>query len=171
MTTILICGCGDPYGFSKDFQLTTIDEAKGYTVIELSGMGELPLANGSPTDDYLIVKKINYYSLPVYYQLLFQRHSSTNYLSPKRLVFLIDKQRYILTFLGSDKSDTSEWAWILVEPSFLKKIADAKKVSFSVEGSDKTIDYIFNERYLYCFKRFYKECVLPDEKLGIPGNR
>ena len=51
----------------------------------------------------------------------------------------------------------------------IKKIADAKKVSFSVEGSNKVIDYIFNERYLYCFKRFYKECVLPDEKLGIPG--
>jgi len=58
---MLICGCGDPYGFSKDFQLTTIDEAKGYTVIELGGMGELSLANGSPTEDYLIAKKINYY--------------------------------------------------------------------------------------------------------------
>lgn len=155
---ISISGCSN---FSKDFQLTNIDEGKSETSIELSGMGGLQFADGSPSNDLLSVRKYMYSNLTIYYRLLYQRNSFGNNLSPQRLIFLIDGQKYIIAFLGSDKSAASEWAWVIVEPPFLEKIAKAKKVLLTIEGSDKSIDYTFNKKYHYFYKRFYKECVLP----------
>lgn len=159
---ILISGCGDKYKFAKDFQLTNINEGKVETSIELGGMDGLQLANGNSSDDYLIPRKYKYGNLTIYYRLLYQRNTIGYNLSPQRLTFLIDGQRHILTFSGSDKSDTSEWAWVIIEPVFLEKIANAKKVLLKIEGKDRDINYIFNKKYLYFFRRFYKECVLPD---------
>ncbi|MBN1974079.1 MAG: hypothetical protein JW787_10605 [Sedimentisphaerales bacterium] len=159
LTAILIFGCGDSYNFAKDYRFTTSDEVQGYTTIELGGMGGLKLADGRSSDDYLIVQKYNYKSLTVYYRLLYQHNFPGDTLSPERLIFIIDKQRYILTFLGSDKSGFFERAWVLAELPFLEKIANANKVELRVEGSSKSIDYVFNKRYLYFFRRFYKECV------------
>jgi hypothetical protein len=163
LTAICVCGCGDPYGFSKDFRLTTIDEAAGYATIELSGMGTLQPVSARPSDDYLVIRKYTYKSLTIYFRLLYSRRISANLLNPKRLIFSIDKQKYILPFLGSDKSDNNEWAWVTVEPVFLEQIAGAKAVNVSAEGSEETIQYSFNKKYLYFFKRFYKECVLPQK--------
>ncbi len=161
LAAICMSGCGDPY--SKDFRLTTIDEAAGYITFELSGLGALQPVSKNPSDDYLVLRKYTYKSLTIYYRLLYYHHISENLLNPKRLVFIIDNQRYILPFLGSGKSDNYELAWILAEPEFLEKIADAKKVNVSIEGSEKIIDYSFNKRYHYFFRRFYKECVLPEK--------
>jgi len=160
LTAIWISGCGG-YDYRKDYQLTTIEEAEGYTAIELNRMGELQLVNGSFTDDCLIVRKIAYESITVYYRLIYQRPSSVPDLNPKRILFVIDGQRYIFSFLGSDRSDIYKRAWVTLEASFLEKIANAHEVKFSVEGSDISIDYKFNKRYLYSFRRFYRECVLP----------
>jgi hypothetical protein len=162
LAAIFICGCGNPY--SKDFRLTTFDEGKGYTAIELSGTGGLQSVDGSDSGDYLVARKYKYNNLPIYYQLLYQYHSESDNLHPERLVFLIDKQKYVMTFLGSDKSNNKELAWITVETPFLEKIAKAKEVLLRIEGTSKSIDYVFNKKYLYFFKRFYKECVLSDKK-------
>jgi len=161
--TIILSGCGVPLKYSKDFELTNINEGKGETSIELSGMGELPLYDGSFSNDILTVRKYMYGNLTIYYRLLYQHELFNKSMSPQRALFVIDGQRYILTFLGSQKSDSLEWAWINVEPSFLKKIADAQEVLLKIEGSDATIEYAFNKKYLYFFKRFYKECVLTEE--------
>jgi hypothetical protein len=157
-----ICGCANPY--SKDFRLTTFDEGKGYAAIELSGTGGLQSADGSDSGDYLIIRKYKYNNLPIYYQLLYQYHSASDNLHPERLVFLIDKQKYVMTFLGSGISNNKELAWVTVETPFLEKIAKAKEVLLRIEGTSKSIDYVFNKKYLYFFNRFYKECVLSDKK-------
>jgi hypothetical protein len=157
-TAFCISGCSEPY--AKDFKLTTTDEAAGYATIELSGMDALQPVRTRPSDEYLIIRKYTYNSLTIYYRLFYYSRISANLLNPKRLVFIIDNQKHILPFLGSGKSDTNEWAWVNIEPPFLEKLANAKAINVSVEGSEKTIEYKFNKRYLYFFKRFYKECVL-----------
>jgi hypothetical protein len=70
-------------------------------------------------------------------------------------------------FSGLDDRTSFEWTWVNVEPSFLENIANATEDKFRVVGSDESIDYIFNEKYNYCFKRFYDECVLPSKEIGI----
>ena len=160
---IFLFGCGNANNFKKDFELVNINEGNSGTSIELNGMGGLPLANGRISNDILTARKYLYGNLTIYYRLFYQRMSAGYNISPQRITFLIDGQKYIVAFLGSDKSDGSELAWVNVEPSFLKKIANAKEVLLRVEGTDRAVDYAFNEKYLYFFKRFYKECVLSEK--------
>ena len=161
LAAIFICGCSNPY--SKDFQLTTVNEGRGYTAIELNGTGGLQLDDGSISDDYLIVRKYKYNNLTIYYQLLYQYHSASDNMHPERLIFSIDKQKDVINFLGSGISNDKEMAWVIVEPPFLEKVAKAKEVLLSVDGTTESVDYVFNKKYLYFFKRFYKECVQRDK--------
>ena len=160
---MFVFGCGDNYKYSRDFKLTHVSEKTGETSIELEGIGGLQLADGSLSNDSLSVRKYMYGNMTIYYRLLYQRNSFGYDLTPQKITFIIDGQKYIMFFLGSDKSKTLEWAWLTVESPFLEKLAKAKNISLTIEGSGIAIDYTFNKKYLYFYKRFYKECVLTEK--------
>lgn len=175
LTVIWISGC-EPYDFRKDIYLTSnTDKFEGYTETYIWGMDWLENINGGHYPDYLIPKKILFENGDIIYRLRYEHdYHSLEGLYPEQLIFLLDGERYRLNFSGSNRdgyfSDYGtyfgkEWAWVNVESSFLEKIANANEVQFRVVGSDESFEYVFNERYRYCFKRFYNECVLNSQNI------
>lgn len=176
LTVICISGCGpqEPYDFRKDFHLlTSTDEFEGFTMTEISGMGYLERIGGWNSFELLLGRKYVYESGRVTYTLLYQRrYSPGDSLHPEELIFLIDGEKYRLKFAGSKRDGYfsssgfyhgDEWAWASVSRAILEKIANASEVKFRVVGFNKSNEYKFNERYFYCFKRFYEECVSPSQ--------
>lgn len=170
LTVIWISGCGPPYDFREHVQLRTASDAfEGYTMTYIHGSGTLDRIDGLIDHAYLIPRKFVYENGTVTFNLQYQKsiHPEGNALYLKELIFLIDGQRHRLRFTGSKRSHSDvggdEWGFVDVTEEILENIAYASDVSLRVVGNDGSIEYHFNERYHYCFKRFYEECVLSSE--------
>ena len=170
VTMIWISGCGPPYDYREGSCIsTTTDTFEGYTRTEIWAVGDLNLIKGLHGWDSrakLTAVKDVYHNGMIRYVL--QYYHPGKFIYPERLIFLIDGERHKFNFQDSKRdigygSLSDEWAWVSIEPSFLEKIANANTIQVRIVRSNGSMDYYFNERYHYCFKRFYEECVLPSQ--------
>jgi len=166
LTAIFISGCGEPYDFRNNIHFVTkTDTFTGTTTTSMAGR----LSNLCTVDGYyrhsdkLSAQKYISEDGTETYTLLYQQNYEA--LFPQELLLLIDGERYRLRFHDSrrDRVLHEELAWASVKPSILEKIANASEVKFRLVCINESVDYRFDESYLYYFKHFYEECVSPSQ--------